>query len=213
MAENGEIKNRIIESANDQFVRYGVRSVSMSDIAGNLGMSKKTLYQVFTDKDELVLAVTTSHLERQSAEMDQISKNSRDAIEALLGVSLCLRRNFREMNPSLLFDLHKYHRDAWDIWIKYKSEVISRSIADQIREGIREGYYRAEIVPEILAVFRMEQVQLAFDERVFPRDRFNFVDIQMQLFDHFVFGLLTEKGRELYLEYKKELTPEKTTIR
>lgn len=182
----------------------------MDDIAGQLGISKKTIYQVFEDKDELVQGVTTYHLKRQRREFEDAVAQSRDDVEGLVNLSICMRKNLKDMNPAVLFDLFKYHRKSWDVWVNYKSEVIRRTIADQIKSGIEHGYFRKEIDPEIVGIFRVEQVQIAFDENVYPRDKFNFVNVQMQLFDLFVFGILTDKGRALYYQYKKTITPEQT---
>lgn len=210
MTENTELKEKIVEGASGLFLRYGIRSVSMDDIAGQLGISKKTIYQVFEDKDELVQGVTTYHLKRQRREFEDAVAQSRDDVEGLVNLSICMRKNLKDMNPAVLFDLFKYHRKSWDVWVNYKSEVIRRTIADQIKSGIEHGYFRKEIDPEIVGIFRVEQVQIAFDENVYPRDKFNFVNVQMQLFDLFVFGILTDKGRALYYQYKKTITPEQT---
>lgn len=210
MTENAELKEKIVEGASGLFLRYGIRSVSMDDIASQLGISKKTIYQVFEDKDELVQGVTSYHLKRQTQEFEDAVAQSRDDVEGLVNLSICMRKNFKDINPAVLFDLFKYHRKSWDVWVNYKSEVIRRTIADQIKSGIEHGYFRKEIDPEIVGIFRVEQVQIAFDENVYPRDKFNFVNVQMQLFDLFVFGILTDKGRALYYQYKKTITPEQT---
>lgn len=70
-----------------------------------------------------------------------------------------------------------------------------------LERGIEEGYFREEIDPEFLARLRVEQVQLVFDDRIFPTDQFNLKETQMKLFDHFVHGIVTEKGRKLYKKY------------
>jgi len=205
-----ELRNKILKGAEELFLRYGMRSVSMDDIARHLGISKKTIYMAFADKDEIVFEVTRGHLERQEAEYKAITDGSKDSIDELVQFSICLKKNFTNMNPSLMFDLHKYHREAWDEWISYKQKSIRKSIADMIRRGITEGYMRAEIDPEIIAIFRIEQVEMVFDEQVFPHDKYNFTEVQMQLFDHFVHGLLTDKGKK-HLQKNKLNNPQLST--
>lgn len=205
MAEIEELREKIVVGADELFVRYGMRSVTMDDISSHLGMSKKTIYTAFEDKDEIVLAVTTRRLQEMSGECEAIIHSATDEVAGLVELSLCLKRNFKDMNPVLLFDLFKYHRKAWDVWIRYKNEVIRELIADQIRSGITNGYFRNDIDPDIISVYRVEQVQMAFDPQIFPHSRFNLIDVQMQLFDHFVLGLLTDEGRRLYYCYKEKI--------
>lgn len=189
-------------------MKYGIRSVSMDDIARHLSMSKKTLYQYVKDKEELVLSATKAHMEVEMAEYGDVKKNADNAIDELVGVNKCMRNDFRDMNPSLLFDLHKYHPTAWQEWLNFKNIYIRNHVASNLRRGIREGYFRKELDPEIIASLRVEQVQMAFDESIFPRDKISLRDLQIMLFDHFVHGILTEKGKVIYKEYleKTDLT-------
>lgn len=193
-----DTKQKILEGAHKLFHKFGVRSVTMDDIARELGISKKTIYQYFQDKDEIVTIGTKMHIEREIKEFTMIAESSQDSLDELFKVSLCLRKNLSDVNPSLLFDLQKYHPRSWALWLEYKNNYIKNFIVKTIDRGKKEGYFRPEIDAEILAKFRVEQVEMTFDEKIFPRDKFNFIDVQMALFDHFVHGLLTVKGQELY---------------
>lgn len=202
--EENSTKEKILKGAESLFVKYGVRSISMDDIARHLAVSKKTLYQHFTDKDEIITQVTMSHLDRNAREMDEFRKESENAIDELAKVSLCLKRNMEEMNPSLLFDLQKYHPVAFGVWMDHKHKYIRESVVRNLEQGIREGHFRKEINTEVIASLRLLTVEAPFDERIFPRDKFNLVEVQSQLFDHFVYGLCTEKGRKLYQQFKEK---------
>lgn len=199
------IKDKILKGAEDLFMKYGVRSISMDDIARHLGVSKKTLYQHFADKEDIVTMTCEAHLQRTSREFDQVRDSSRDAIEELASLSHCLKRNMENLNPSLLFDLQKYHPKAWAVWLDHKNNFIRESVVRNLRQGMKEGFFREEIKPDIIATMRLELVQLAFDESVFPRDKFRLTEVQMALFDHFVYGLVTEKGKKLYQKYKEKV--------
>jgi AcrR family transcriptional regulator len=201
--EENNVREKIQKGAEDLFMRYGVRSISMDDIARHLSVSKKTLYQHFADKEDIVTVTCQAHLERNSEEFRAITKQARNAIEELHLLSVCLKKNMEDMNPSLLFDLQKYHPTAWKKWLDFKNETIRESVVRNLRQGIEEGYFRPGMDPEVIAAVRMELVQLAFNEEIFPRERFRLPEVQMQIFEHFVFGLLTEKGKKLYLKYKE----------
>jgi AcrR family transcriptional regulator len=211
MAENEEIKQKIVQAAFDLFQKYGIRSVTMDDIARHLGISKKTIYQGFSEKDEIVLAVTKMHQCMWEERAAHYANTSENAIDELLRFSVVFRDQMKQLNPSLMFDLFKYHREAWQDWVSYKTKVIKQKIVDTINRGIDEGYFRAGLNVDILATFRVEQVEMAFNDSIFPRDRFRFDEVQMQLFDHFVYGCLTHKGIDLYEETKRKLFEQEPT--
>ncbi|MEQ8926281.1 MAG: TetR/AcrR family transcriptional regulator [Fulvivirga sp.] len=195
------IEEKIIEGAGELFQKYGIRSVSMDDIARHLSISKKTIYQYYKDKDEIVSLALKKHMEFEKSEYDQIFDKGSNAIEELAKVSKCMRKDFKEMNPSLLFDMQKYHPNAWSIWLNFKNEYIKNQVMENLKKGIAEGYYREDINPDVLARMRVELVQMGFNEDIFPSDLYKLSELQLLFFDHFVHGIVTEKGRELYENY------------
>lgn len=202
--EEQNIREKIQKGAEELFMRYGVRSISMDDIARHLSVSKKTLYQHFADKEDIVTVTCKGLLDRNAEQFEAIKKGARNAIEELVGVSVCLKSSMQDINPSLLFDLQKYHPKAWKVWLNFKNKFIRESVVKNLKQGTQEGYFRPDIDPEVIASVRLEMVQLAFNEEIFPREKFRLTEVQMQIFDHFVFGLLTEKGRKLYMKCKQE---------
>jgi AcrR family transcriptional regulator len=201
--EETNIKEKIIKGSEELFMKYGVRSISMDDIARHLSVSKKTLYQHFTDKEEIVTLVSQTHLDRTTNQMNELREEAENAIDELAKISVCIKQNMEDMNPSLLFDLQKYHPRAWGVWMEHKNNYIYQSVARNLRQGIEDGHFRAEIKTEIIAAMRLLMIEVVFDERVFPKDKFNFIDVQSEVFDHFVFGICTDKGRKLYQKYKQ----------
>lgn len=200
------IKEKIQKGAEELFMRYGVRSISMDDIARHLSVSKKTLYQHFADKEDIVTVTCKAHLDRHREEFQLARASARNAIDELVQLSVCLKKNMQDINPSLLYDLQKYHPKAWAVWLNHKNKFIRESVVRNLKQGMEEGYFRLDMDPEVIASVRLEMVQLAFNEEIFPRERFKLPEVQMQIFDHFVFGLLTEKGRKLYMKCKNNKT-------
>jgi len=199
-----EIKNKILLQVAELYLKYGIRSVSMDDLAHELGISKKTIYQYFEDKDDLVNQVTTMLLEERMQEYRHNSEIACNAIEELYTMSRLLRKHFREINPALMYDVQKYHPKAWELFLKHENEVVYDSIMDNLESGINDGYFRPEIDAKVLARIRVEQIHVSFDERLFPKDQFDFTEVQVQLFSHYVHGLLTESGLELYKNYQNQ---------
>ena len=196
-----DVRERILEESEMLFFRYGVRRVTMDDVAKALGMSKKTLYQYYSDKDELVAEATQAHLDRERIEFDKIFRNSENSIKSLFLISKCMRKSLSEINPSVLFDLKRFYPKSWEYWTEFKDQYIFKSIVENIKKGIEEEYFRSEVNAEILANLRVMEIQILFDRESFPSEKFNFMEVQMQLFNHFVYGITTEKGRKLYKEY------------
>src|SRR5690606_9456228 len=153
-----EIREKIRKGAEELFKRYGVRSISMDDIARHLAVSKKTLYQHFVDKEEIVRSACAGYLQRLSAEIAASKKEARNAIEELVLLSGCLKRNVQDMNPSLLFDLQKYHPTAWQEWLNHRDKTVRQTVERNLRQGIAEGFFRPEINTEIIASMRLELV-------------------------------------------------------
>ena len=212
MEEVDNNKEKLLKGADDLFMKYGVRSVSMDDIARYLGISKKTIYQYFEDKDDVVASVMKAHLERERRRFDKIASESKNSIEEMVKLSFCLKESMRNINPSLLFDMQKYHQRAWNEWLSFKQNSVRQSIVRNLKQGMEEGYFRAEVNIDILVTMRLEQVQMGFDHTIFPRDQYSLAEVQAQLFDHFIHGLFTEKGRKLYLKYKEKNVEELSNL-
>ncbi len=195
-----DTKEKIIQKADELFRLYGMRSVTMDDISKGLGISKKTIYQYYSDKDEIVTRATRHMLEQEQREIAEISQGSQNALDELFEISRCIRRNMTNINPTILFELQKYHTKAWEIYLDFKEHAFKRTITENLERGISEGFFRKKINIEVLAAMRLEQIQMIFDQHIFPRARFDFAKVQTQILEHFIYGILTEKGRALYEE-------------
>lgn len=198
------METKVLKEVGEMFMTYGVRSVSMDDIARHLAMSKKTLYQYFDDKTDLVEKATADYIQTRQDEYDNATKDTANAIEELHFISKCVRKHFGELNPSMVFDLKKFYPSAWNVFLDYERKTVYESVKDNLERGKKEGYFREGINAEILALLRVEQIHMSLDHSVFPKEKFDFAQVQMEMFDHYVYGLLTTKGQELYNHYKQE---------
>ncbi len=199
-------KERILLKSNELFVRYGIRSVSMDDIASQLSMSKKTLYQYYSDKDELVNAVFDGMLHLNKSQCMQCSKMGENAIhEVFVSYDMVLEM-LSTMNPSLLFDMQKYHPSAFKKFDEFRNNFLYKLIKSNLERGIREELYRAEIDTDILTRYRLHSVLLSFNPDVFPLSKTNLVYVEQQLLEVFLYGLATPKGEKLIQKYKHQRT-------
>lgn len=199
-----KIKDRIRSKAHELFLKYGIRSISMDDIAAQLGMSKKTLYLYFSDKDELVDAAVEFEVKgRQNDCMNCFSK-AQDAIEEIFLLMENIAIQFRNMNPAVLYDLEKFHPIAHRKFLKHKNEFLLEVIRKNIERGIKEELFRPEINVDIISKFRLESMMIAFNMEAFPPRKYNLADVTIQIIELYLFGLATIKGHKLILKYKQE---------
>jgi TetR/AcrR family transcriptional regulator, cholesterol catabolism regulator len=199
-----EQKTRLIEQARELFMKLGVRSVSMDDIANQLGISKKTVYQHVADKDELVDMVLQEEIKKMQSETLDCSATARDAVDEIFNTMFMVMKHFNNMNPVIIFDLHKYHFTSWLKFMEYKNNFLLKVIQMNLHKGIEEGLYRPDIRVDILAKYRLESMMLALNMDVFPPSQFNSAEITIVMIENFLYGVSTEMGHQLIDRYKKE---------
>ena len=206
---NVETHQRIQEKAKALFTKYGIRSVSMDDIAGDLGMSKKTIYQFFADKDELVDAVVEQDIREMQTDCTYCFSESANAIDEIFMTMDRILDHFRELNPMILYDLQKFHFNSFKKFKENKDTFLLEIIRKNIQRGIQEGLYRPDLNVEVLSRYRLESMMAPFNIDVFPPSKFNLADVTLHIIEHFVFGLASLKGHNLILQYQTERTKKK----
>ena len=197
----GQIE-RIIQGGEDLFLKAGIKSVTMDDIAKQVGMSKKTIYQFFKDKNELVIALVKSKLEEDEQQIKDIISKSNNVIDEMINMMKCSEDVFSRINPIVIHDMQKYHPDAWTVFQNFKAEVIIHTLEELLTKGIQQGYIRPEIDVKIMARMRVSQVETGFNTQEFPLADFNPWKVQSQFLEHFNYGICTLKGYKLLNQYK-----------
>jgi AcrR family transcriptional regulator len=193
---------RIIEGGEELFLKAGIKSVTMDDIARHLGMSKKTIYQFFKDKNELVIALVKRKLKADEEQMVEFMSKSANVIEEMINMTKCSEDVFSRINPIVIHDMQKYHPDAWKEFQRFKADVLVSTLEELLTKGIKQGYIRPEIDVKIVARMRVNTVELGFNASIFPVAEFNTWKIQVQFLDHFNYGICTLKGYKLLNKYK-----------
>lgn len=196
------VEERIIEGAEELFLRGGIKSVTMDDIARHLGISKKTIYIYFKDKDELVVGLTKKKLKEDEAQMNDIINKSTNVIEEMINMLKCSEEIFSRINPIVIHDMQKYHPEAWKQFQNFKAEVVIRTLEELLTKGIKQGYIRPEIDVKVISRMRVSQVELGFNTTVFPVAEYNTWKVQQQFQEHFNYGVCTLEGYKLLNQYK-----------
>lgn len=197
-----EIKDRILQRAQQLFMRNGIKSVSMDDIAADMGMSKKTLYKWFENKDQIVMAGISNHLNGVQGECAGMAGKAANAVEEMLLISKWADEQFADVHPSIFNDMKKYHPAAWDLFQSHKNTFILEQITQNLRRGMAEGLFRPDLDVEVLARLNLVQIELAFDSELYPTAQFGPVRVNRVFDEHFLLGVATLKGHKLINEYR-----------
>lgn len=199
-----ETQDRIVNKAHELFMRYGIRSISMDEVANHLGMSKKTIYQFYTDKEALVEDVIDIEINNNQAECTSHKEKSENAIhEVFMAVDMLLDL-LTKMNPTVIFDLDKYHPKAFKKYNDYKNKFLYTIIKENLEWGKTEGLYREEIQSDILARFRLASMFLLFNPELFPLGKHGLAVVITEMTDNFLYGLASLKGQKLIQKYKHQ---------
>jgi AcrR family transcriptional regulator len=202
-----EVKERIQEKATELFRRYGIKSITMDEIAAQLGISKKTIYQYFADKDELVDAVIDQDLQDSRVDCLRCEEKAENAIHENFLILDNIHEHLRDMNPVIIYDLQKFHPAAYLKFITHKNSFLRQMVENNMRQGIQEELYRPDIRIDILSKFRVESLYLTFSQDFLNGTNFSLAELQQELFIHFMFGIATQKGHKLITRYLHEFLP------
>ena len=156
--ESKQLKEELLENISDLFLKYGLRSTSMEDICTHLKISKKTLYQLFSNKDDIVEQVmvyrrNNYHTQQQLKKLRQL-----DAIHMMLNIRDHIIENFNSRLPANLFDLKKYHPEVYKKANKIDQEAIQALFNEIINKGIQEGNFRSSINQEVQVYLFVKQM-------------------------------------------------------
>ena len=201
--ETMELKQRILSEAEVLFFQYGIKRITMDDIAKHLGMSKKTIYQHFRDKDELVHILVTEMVNNETCSMDATSLDSTDAVKEILLVVTHLQELLSKINPMIFFDMQKYHPETWKLFKLHRDEFMRTCIIRNLKRGIEEGLFRKDINLEILSIMRMDQVDTIFNQVIYPPGKFNLSQVMTEVTEHFLYGLCTIEGHKRIIHHKQ----------
>lgn len=197
-------KERILEKATDLFMRYGIRSITMDEIATQLGVSKKTLYQFFADKDAMVEAVVNEETKRNEEGCRQFSARAENAVHEIFLAMDNMQEMLKAMNPQLIHDLEKHHPVAFKRLKQYKYHFLYGMIKENLERGIKEDLYRTDINTDLTVRHRIESAFMPFNQEVFPQNKFPMNQACQELAILFLHSICNIKGKKLIETYLNE---------
>jgi AcrR family transcriptional regulator len=193
---------RIVEEAAKVFWSRGIRSVTMDDIARELGISKKTLYLHVSDKNDLVTRVMRHISAGFQQQVREIRAQGLNAIDEMYAIAQYIAGVVTRLHPSIHHDLAKYHPEACQIMDQGKQVEVVEMVADNMEKGMREGLYREDLnVPLIARLYAVRFDRVMSVEMGRLTERYSMAEINWELFRYHIRGIASRKGIE-YLEKK-----------
>ncbi|RYZ44311.1 MAG: TetR/AcrR family transcriptional regulator [Sphingobacteriales bacterium] len=196
------MKNKIVQNAQELFFRYGIKTVTMEDIARHVGISKKTLYTFFDDKNELATAAVENLISTQVSLLRQCRADARDAIDEVFLSSILPFHGVAAINPLFFYQLERFHSPSWNIIRSHSDKTLRFMIAENLETGIKAGYYRQELDTGFIADIRVEQVRDAIINK--NQKDMTAETLMQQLTEFYLHGITNEKGKKLIAKYSKE---------
>ncbi|HHL58095.1 MAG: hypothetical protein DRI88_04910 [Bacteroidetes bacterium] len=192
-------KQDIIEKVSVLYHEFGIRSVTMDDVVHEIGISKKTLYQHFSDKSELVAAVMDSLFKQRKEKTEQALEGKQNAIEEMLTYYSLQLRMIKEHKPTVIYDLKKYYPEIYEKVTIRKRKYIYDSVLQNLKRGKTEGLYRAEINEELIARLNLMRIEAIMTTGIFTSEDIMTPGFFKEVFTYHIYGIVNTKGRN-YLE-------------
>jgi AcrR family transcriptional regulator len=199
-----DYRQKIIEEAAMMFRTYGIRAVTMDMLATEMSISKRTIYEVFSDKDELLKGVLKWMSEKQHELMTKIFSESDNVIEAIFKMLNLMTDHFQKMSPAFQMDMKRLHRDFYKNPEELSDLPYYSNNSEILIRGIKEGVFRDDIDVEITNKCLLEVVRMSNDQNVFPPDDFLNKDVVRNFYINYLRGISTSKGLELIDLYEKK---------
>jgi len=201
---NEELRN-ILLKVRDLYTKYGIKSITMDDVASELSISKKTLYQYVTDKDDLVGKFIDFEIEIRQEEICKCFNFGFNAIEELFEISVFMNKLMREQNPATEHDLKKYYPHHYQKTVKTRRDRMYTYILLNLQKGKEEGLYRPDLDEEVIAKLYLSRSENIHFNELFTVEEFTSLKLFVELLAYHVRGIATENGIIVLESKLKEL--------
>ena len=188
------MKDTIILNASELFLNYGFKSITMDDIANHLGISKKTLYNHFQDKSQLVREIIRLRIAQDQAVCKSFALKSVNAIDELLHISKFVIESLSSINTTVFHDLKKSHPDAWKMLEDHRFGFVYNQFVKNLQRGIKEGLYREKIHKEIYAKLHIVNIDAIINGSIFPWPEFKFETVFLETFRIHIRAITNDAG-------------------
>lgn len=187
-----ELREKIIAAAGELFVKEGIRSITMDDIAASFGISKRTLYEVFTDKETLLMEAIRRDVEQEEAYMREQVAHSRNVLEVIMKRYQRSIERFHDTNKKFFEDIKKYPR-AYEL-MRNGNNRTTEDAVNFFKEGVCQGYFREDVNFPIVNHLLRAQMDILIESDICKT--YPFLDVYESIMFTFLRGISTPKGLE-----------------
>ncbi len=178
-------------------MKFGIKSLTMDDIARELCISKKTIYQSVDNKAELVERVMQDYLDEDNANIEEIFSQSDNAIDEMISIIDYIINSLRGFNSTAVSDMKLHYPQAWNLYNKYRFENTLRRVTQNLRKGMEEGVYRADLQLDIIARIYVGGIDVLLDTEFFPAKEYQFLDTYREYLNYHLRGIVTLNGLKI----------------
>lgn len=196
--DDKNIEIRIYLKVLALFSKYGIRSITMDDIARELGVSKKTLYTIVSDKSDLISKVIDYEMTLHHQSMDEMIRLRYNAIDELLHMNKQIHAAISSHHPSFYHDLKKYYPDLFLQWMDQRQNYMFDVIIRNIENGKREGFYRKDLNEQIIAKLYLSRIEMLNENGVLKDGDSISHNIIKEVFIYHVHGICNAEGLEYF---------------
>lgn len=207
-----EALEKILSVSAELFSQYGFKTITMDDIARRAGISKKTLYLHFANKEEVVNESVTWYKNNTTATCEAALNDAENAVEAMVKILAFFDNMHKRINPMAIFELQRFFPEAYKLFRVMLEERDVVLMRNNILQGIKEGLYRPGIHPDIMARYRLETSLLIFQPNLMVNDRNSLISVALEIGEHFMYGLMTPRGEQLYITYKEKYLKQSANV-
>jgi AcrR family transcriptional regulator len=194
-----ETRVKILTTAFTLFTKYGIRNVSMDDIAREMGISKKTLYQHIDNKAELLYKTMNMHFEQECSATNQIFTENGNAIDEMLDIAVHVSRQLSSINPITAYEIKKYYPDCWTLFEQHRTQFIGSSILNNLHKGIEQGMYRNNLKPDLVVRFYLSLIENIIDPNL-TEGNYAPLNIFFELITYHLHAITTTSGLAYCIE-------------
>lgn len=189
-----EKEKEILQQSAEIFGRYGIKSITMDELSRQLGISKKTLYQYFHDKNDLVDKTIGLMIERNNCNMRSIMQKNMNAVEEMFEVYRYVGERVRSHNQSLEFDLQRYYPQIYRTMRDMHRSKTLEAIKNNLAKGIQEGYYRVDINIDIIAKLNLLRMEYFMQTDLISMEELHSNEFFHEVFKYHIYGVISAKG-------------------
>ena len=197
--------DHLLKQAGEIFMRYGLKSVTMDDVCRELGISKKTLYQYVSDKNDLIAKVLEQDIQEDEKVICALQTSGLSAIDELLHIQKMVTEKVQHMHSSIIYDLKKYYPESWGRIIRHRNEFIVGCIEQNIIKGQKEGVFRTDIHSALIAKIYASRIEVSIDPSLYSGLKITPAEVYAEAMRYHIRGIATEKGLK-YLESTQNKT-------